>query len=119
MIRGNKNMEKFFASIIYSFFISFGIVLGGSLFATFGAIINGNSPLKIMLNVANSIKIWAIATALGGTFSSFEIFEEGLFNGNFKSIGKQIIYIIFAFIGANMAVEILRLFEKSGRLWMK
>ena len=71
-------MSNFISNIIYSFLIAFGVIIGASAFAGIGAIINNHPPLKTMLDLASSIKIWAVATALGGTFSSFQIIEEGV-----------------------------------------
>ncbi len=110
-------MVVFFHNIIYSFLIAFGIIIGASIFAGIGAIFSGDPPLKTMLDLAGSIKIWAVAAALGGTFSSFEIFDKGLFNGEFKSIVKQIIYIFTALLGANVGYGLVRLIQWAGKLW--
>lgn len=112
-------MSNFTSNIIYSVFISFGIVIGASSFAGVGALINNHPPLKTMLDLAQSIKIWAVATALGGTFSSFELIEEGIFKGQIFSLAKQIIYILFALTGANLGVSLIRLIEKCGEIWME
>lgn len=61
-------MFLFISNIIYSFLIAFGVIFGASSFAGFGALINNHPPLKTMIDLANSIKIWAVATALGGPF---------------------------------------------------
>jgi hypothetical protein len=115
--RGEK--VPFSSNVIYSFLISFGVILGGSLFAGIAAVINDNPPLKTMLDFSGSIKIWAVAIALGGTFSSFEILDEGLFKGEIKAIAKQIIYIFMAILGANSGCNLLRLIERCGEMWIK
>ncbi len=112
-------MSSFIANIVYSFLIPFGIVLGASAFAGIGAIINDHPPLKTMIDLAGSMKIWAVAAALGGTFSSFEIIEKGLFNGEIKSIIKQMIYILAALIGSNAGFGLTKLVHRCGRLWLK
>lgn len=112
-------MKAFLGNLIYSFMVAFGIILGASTFAGIAAILLNNPPLKIMMNIANSIKIWAVATALGGTFSSFSILEEGIFKGELKGMIKQILYIISSLIGANLAVAIIRLLEKWGEYFNK
>lgn len=99
--------------------IAFGIVTGAGVFAGIGAILNNHPPLRTMLNLAGSVKIWAVAAALGGTFSSFEIIEKGLFNGEIKSIFKQLAYILTALIGANLGYSLIRLIQWCGRLWTK
>jgi hypothetical protein len=112
-------MNLFLSNILYSFLIAFGIVIGASVFAGVGAIVNNHPPLRTMLNLAGSVKIWAVAAALGGTFSSFEIFEKSLFNGEIKSIIKQITYIFMALLGANLGYGFIRLIGWCGELWTK
>lgn len=112
-------MNLFVSNILYSFLVAFGIVIGAGVFAGIGAIINNHPPLRTMLNLAGSVKIWAVAAALGGTFSSFEIFEKGLFNGEIKSIIKQMAYILTALIGANVGYGFIRLIQWCGDLWAK
>jgi hypothetical protein len=109
-----KQMNIFWSNLIYSFLIAFGVVFGASIFAGIGAVFNNHPPLKTMLDLAGSIKIWAVAAALGGTFSSFEIFDKGLFNGEIKSIIKQIIYIATALLGANLGYGLIRLIGWCG-----
>lgn len=107
-------MNLFLSNLVYSFLIAFGIVTGAGVFAGIGAIVNDHPPLRTMINLAGSVKIWAVAAALGGTFSSFEIFEKGLFNGEIKSIVKQLAYILMALIGANLAYGLIRLIQYCG-----
>lgn len=110
-------MVSFLESILYNFLIAFGIIVGASFFAGLAAIISNNPPLKTMLDVSKSLKIWAVAATIGGTFSSLEVIESGLFKGDIKSFMKQAIYIISALIGANTAYSVLRLIEKCGDIW--
>lgn len=112
-------MSNFISSIIYSFFISLGVLLGATFFAGVGALINNDPPLKTMMDLASSIKIWAVATALGGTFSSFEVIEGGIFKGEIGALIKQIIYILSALIGMNIGMWLLKLLQKCGEIWVK
>lgn len=112
-------MQPFINNILYSFLIAFGVVVGASVFAGIGALINDQPPLKTMLDLAGSIKIWAVAVALGGTFSSFEIIEKGLLKGEIKSIIKQAAYILMALIGANTGAGFIKLIQRCGDLWAK
>ena len=107
-------MNLFLSNLVYSFLIAFGIVTGAAVFAGIGAIINDHPPLRTMIDLAGSVKIWAVAAALGGTFSSFEIFEKGLFNGEVKSIVKQLAYILMALFGANLGYGLIRLIQACG-----
>lgn len=112
-------MTIFLHNILYNFLIAFGVIIGASFFAGIGAIINNHPPLKTMVDVSNSIKIWAVALALGGTFSSFEIIEQGLLKGELRSVIKQMVYIVVALAGSNFACIIIRLLRKCGILWIK
>jgi len=67
-----------------------------------------------MFQIASSIKIWAVAVALGGTFSTFEILEKGIFKGEIRSIIKQAVYVVVAVIGANVGYGFIRLIQKCG-----
>lgn len=112
-------LSDFYISIVQNFCIAFGVVVGGSIFAGVGAIITNNPPLRTMLNVASSIKIWAVAIALGGTFSSFIIIDKGLLEGELKSIIKQMIYILIALLGANLGFSFIKLIQRSSEIWLK
>ena len=105
-----------FQNILYNFFISLGVMLGGCVFGALAATLNGHPPLKAMLDLCDKIKIWAVVVALGGTFNSFQVFDTGIFNGEFKSIIKQVIYIVSALAGAQLAYKLIYYFEGSGRL---
>lgn len=101
-----------FSSMINHFLISFGVVVGASIFGGIGAVLTNDPPLKAMLDIASSIKIWAIAVALDGTFSSFAAIEKGLFEGEVKSIVKQGIYVLTALLGANMGYSVIKLIQR-------
>ena len=78
-----------------------------------------NPPFKVMMDVAGSIKIWAIAASLGGTFSSFAMIEKGIFEGEIKTLVKQAFYILISLTGANVGYEFIRLLQRCGDIWGK
>lgn len=112
-------MTAFLDNILYIFLIAFGVIIGSSLFAGIGAIINDHPPLKTMLDVSKSVKMWAVVVGLGGTFSSFQVIEQGLLKGEIRSIIKQIAYIIAALTGSNLACIIIELLRKCGNIWLE
>jgi len=112
-------MIAFLGNLLYNFLIAFGVILGASVFAGIGALINNHPPLKTMLDVGKSIKIWAVAVALGGTFSSFQIIEQGLLKGELRAVIKQVGYILMALIGANTGYSFLKLIQRCSKLWME
>lgn len=109
----------FYASIIYSFLVAFGIVTGASLLAGIGALINNHPPLKTMVDMSSSIKIWAIAAAMGGTFTSLEILEKGLFRGETRAIIKQVVFIVAAIWGANTGSQVIIIVSRCGQIWLE
>lgn len=108
-----------FSKIIYNFFIAFGVMLGACFFAGLAALILNHPPLKTMIDIGKNIKIWAIAIALGGTFSSFEILEKGILRREVMSVIKQIAYIMSALVGANCGYALLKYLKKISELWIK
>ncbi len=110
-------MSYFYTSIIQNFLIAFGVVVGASLFSGVGAIITDHPPYKVMVQVASSIKIWAIAASLGGTFSSFTVIEKGIFDGELKTLAKQAIYILISLSGANIGYEFIKLLQRCDVIW--
>lgn len=101
------HMTTFFSNIILNFFIALGVVLGGSVFGALAATLTDQPPLKTMITIADNIKIWAVAVALGGTFSSFRVLEQGLFRGEVKTLVRQLLYVFFAMGGAQLGYIIL------------
>ncbi|SCX79142.1 YtrH family sporulation protein [Alkaliphilus peptidifermentans] len=109
-------MLAFYQNILYNFFISLGVMIGGCLFGGIAATFNGHPPLKTMLDLCEKIKIWAIIVALGGTFPSFKVLEIGIFNGEIRGLVKQVIYILSALLGAHIGYRLIYYLESSGPL---
>lgn len=109
----------FISKTVYNFFIAFGVVLGACFFAGIAALIMNHPPLKTMIDIGKNIKIWAIAIALGGTFSSFEILEKGILKRELMSVIKQIGYIISALIGANAGYALIKYIRSISELWLE
>ncbi|SKC73817.1 YtrH family sporulation protein [Maledivibacter halophilus] len=109
----------FINNLVYTFLIALGVIIGAGFFAGIGALINNHPPLKTMIDISSSIKIWAVAVSLGGTFSSFEIIEQGIFKGEIRSVVKQVSYIAAALIGANLGYLVIKLLYMSEKLWKR
>ncbi|GBF35576.1 hypothetical protein DCCM_4705 [Desulfocucumis palustris] len=92
-------MDTFENKIILIFFTALGIMLGAVMIGSVAALLVKEPPMAVMLKLARDMKIWAIAAAIGGTFSTFEVFESGLFNGEVRAVVKQVLYIISALAG--------------------
>lgn len=50
--------------------------------------------------LSNSLRIWAIVAAIGGTFDAVYSFERGLMQGQTDDLVKQILLILSALGGA-------------------
>ncbi|MBD7966962.1 MULTISPECIES: YtrH family sporulation protein [Paenibacillus] len=101
-------MMSFMSKIILDFFIAFGIVLGGAMLGGVGAVVSLQPPTQTMLDVAGRIKIWALAAAVGGTIDPMRVIESNMLDGNLSPAIKQILYLIFAFLGAHMGTELVK-----------
>ncbi|KAB3537800.1 sporulation protein [Alkaliphilus pronyensis] len=109
-------MLAFFQNILYNFFISLGVMIGGCFFGGVAATLNGHPPLKTMLDLCNRIKVWAIIVALGGTIPSIKVLEIGIFNGEVRGLVKQVVYILSALLGAHIGYMLIYYLEGSGSL---
>jgi len=92
-----------------------GIILGSSMLGSFAAILVKDPPIGTMLKLAQEIKIWAIVAAIGGTFSTFEIFESGLFQGELRPVVKQLIYIFCALAGTQSGYYLILILSGKGK----
>ncbi len=102
------HIMSFMSKIILDFFIAFGIVLGGAMLGGVGAVVSLQPPTQTMLDVAGKIKIWALAAAVGGTIDPMRVIESNMLDGNLSPAIKQILYLIFAFLGAHMGTELVK-----------
>ncbi|MCK8825557.1 YtrH family sporulation protein [Fuchsiella alkaliacetigena] len=89
------------------FFTSLGVMLGGALIGSVGAIFSRQSPVKVMLDLTQDIKLWAVATAIGGTFSNLRVLEGSFLEGKLNLVAKQLIIIVVAFLGAQLGIWII------------
>jgi len=86
--------------LLLSFFTALGVVLGAALLGPLAAVLVGQPPLRTMIRQAHNIKMWAVAAAMGGTFSTMEMLSRGIMEGQVRILVKQLLYIMVAFIGA-------------------
>jgi len=93
---------SFLSSLVVTFFIALGVELGGSLLGGLGAVLTHHPPLHTALELADRLKIWALVTALGGTFEAIKTLEISFLGWQPASIGKQVFLILAAFVGAHL-----------------
>lgn len=93
-------MDGFAHKLVLVFFTACGVILGASILGALGASLMRDPPVSVMLRIAQEIKIWAIVAAIGGTFSTFEVFESGIFRGEITTVVKQLCYVLSSLAGA-------------------
>jgi hypothetical protein len=97
----------FFPSLIESYFIALGVILGGSLLGGLAAFLTGQPPLTTIFRYSTDLRIWAIICGIGGTFDTVYSFEKGLFEGGTKDIFKQFLLILSALGGAQTGAKLI------------
>ncbi|CAI8954727.1 hypothetical protein KOY_02202 [Bacillus cereus VDM021] len=100
--------QTFFSLLITTYFIAFGVMLGGSLIGGIGAFLVGKPALTAINQFAENLRIWALVAAIGGTFDTFYSFERTFFEGATKDIVKQILLIFFATGGMQTGLIIIK-----------
>jgi len=101
-------MSKIYATLILTFFISLGVILGGCIIGSLGALFSERPPMNTMLELAHKIKIWALVAALGGSFGIFEAFDTSLTGGGYPlQLLYQLMLLFSAFAGAHVGYVIL------------
>jgi hypothetical protein len=100
--------QTFLSLLITSYFIAFGVMLGGSLLGGLGSFLAGEPPLTMINRFSQSLRIWALVAAIGGTFDTFYSFERGIFQGETRDIIKQVLLILFAMGGMQTGLTIIK-----------
>ncbi len=95
-------MQAFLPKLVLVFFTAFGIMLGASMMGSLAAFLMREQPVATMLTLVKDIKIWAIVAAIGGSFSTFEILETGIFQGEIRMVAKQLLFILSSFMGTHL-----------------
>lgn len=101
--------------LVQNFCISLGVVTGGALVGALSAVITGHPPQRTIFELADRLKIWAMVSALGGTFESIRVIEMGLFGGQFQGLVKQALLIISAYGGAHLGYLIIAAISNGTR----
>ena len=98
----------FIPSLIESYLIALGVIVGGSIVGGLAAFLTGNPPLTSIYRISNLIRIWAIIAAIGGTFDTVYSFERGFLDGETKDVFKQFLLILSAMGGAQTGASIIK-----------
>lgn len=82
-------------------------MLGGSLLGSLATLFTTGSPLHTMHMLAQSVKLWAVVVAMGGTFPTIRALESGLAGGEIVTLARQVAIIIAGFAGATCGYSIV------------
>lgn len=75
--------------ILLPFGSAFGMIIGASWVCGLIAYFTTGSPIVTMLEVGRSLRIWAMAAAMGGTFPLLEALEGSL-TGDFYALLRHL-----------------------------
>lgn len=106
-------MSYFLSKAGLDFFIAFGVVIGGSMMAGIGSVFLLLPPAATMIDTAARLKIWAIVAAIGGSIDPVRVIESNIMEGHLSPAAQQICFIIIAFLGAHLGIELVRLICKG------
>jgi hypothetical protein len=107
-------MARLLDTLTINAFISFGVILGGTLIGALGAVFTGQAPGHSMVELAGKLKIWALVSALGGTFDMLKAIEAGFLGMHLSTVAKQVLLILSAYVGAHTGY-LLILYLTGGR----
>ena len=97
------------ATLVTTFFIVLGVILGGSILGSVAGFLSaGQPPFYGIVELAERLKIWALVTALGGSFTAFRVIEIGFLSGQPAEIIKQLALIVCAFGGSHLGYVLLK-----------
>lgn len=95
--------------MIAVFFTAAGVVLGGAFIGGISALFTRESPLKTMWDISQRLRLYAVISSIGGTFTNLRILEGGVFQGEMSVIMQQIFVLCAGFLGSYLGVWILKI----------
>jgi hypothetical protein len=104
---GVIQLAKLLETLTLNAFIALGVILGGALVGSLGAVFYGQSPGHIIIELAGKLKIWALVAAMGGTFDTLRAIEAGFLGLQVNTVIKQLLLILSSFIGAHAGYLLL------------
>lgn len=115
VVEKGGRLVPFEKNFVIIFFTAMGVLLGAALVGSLAAVLVREPPLGAMLRLAREMKIWAVVAAIGGTFSTIEILESGVFKGEIIAVIKQLFYIVSAMAGTHLGYLIVLAIAGEGK----
>ncbi len=109
-----SRMNMILTKALIDCFIAFGVVVGGTLLAGIASVLASSPPSHMMIDTASRLKIWALVAAVGGTIDPMRVIESNISQGHLSPVAQQLLFIIFAFIGAHAGTELIRMVCRDG-----
>lgn len=103
-----RRNEKFMNRLVAIFFTAMGVVLGGAFIGSLACLYTKESPLRMMDEISQRLKLYAVISSIGGTFNNLRILEGGVFQGEISIIFQQILTLCVGFLGAYLGMWIIR-----------
>lgn len=101
-------MELSLASrVLGAFLTAMGVTMGGSLSGAAASVLTGGHPLDRLQYLAGELRLWGILVALSGSFEPLRNLEQGLFAGQVRVLGRQVLLLVAAMTGAQLAYLLL------------
>lgn len=86
-----------------TFAVAFGVVVGGALVGALAALLFRGFPGETALDLADRLKVWGMAAALGGTLKDLRHLEEGLLRMEPQLLMRELVFLASAFAGSVIA----------------
>jgi hypothetical protein len=102
------------SDLVETFAIAFGVVLGGSFLAALAALFTSGYPTETLLELADRLKVWGMAAAIGGTLRDLRHLEEGILRLEPRLLAKELVLMTSAFAGSVAAYYLLLFVLRGG-----
>jgi len=97
-----------YVHLLLDFFVSMGMVVGGSLLGGLVAVFGHTPPMTTMVRLADQLKIWALVSTLGGTMDTLRVIESGVLMRQLGPVARQFTYLVAAFLGCQLGYLLIR-----------
>jgi hypothetical protein len=107
---------SFLGNLVINFLVAFGMVVGGSILGGIGAMLTPHKqPMLMMITLSDRLKIWAMVSALGGSMDTLKLIGEGVLTRQLDPVGRQLTYLIVAFIGCQTGALLVNWFATGAQ----
>ncbi|HEY8347575.1 MAG TPA: YtrH family sporulation protein [Symbiobacteriaceae bacterium] len=94
--------------LLSSFLVAMGVTLGGSLSGALASLLVGGHPMDRLRFLSEEMRLWGTLVAISGSFAPLKGLEQGLFAGQGRVLARQVLLLVVAMAGAQVAYLMLR-----------